>query len=131
MAKRRSERPKSEFSNDGGLPSAAAILAFVGGSAEPLGAREIARAFRVAGDGELVVAAELPTRRSDAPRARIVERLGSADAPHAISRLTIAGHGIPTEFPTAALAEAAVAGPVEPAGRVDLRDFELVTIDGS
>ena len=82
-------------------------------------------------DGELVVAAELPSRRSDAKRARIVERLGSADAPHAISRLTIAAHGIPTEFPPAALAEAAQAGVVKAAGRVDLRGLGLVTIDGS
>ena len=82
-------------------------------------------------DGELVVAQELPTRRSEARRARIVERLGPADAPHAISRLTIAAYGIPTEFPAAALAEAESAGPVDAAGRVDLRDLGLVTIDGS
>jgi ribonuclease R len=84
-----------------------------------------------AADGELVVAAELPTRRSEAKRARIVERLGSANAPHAISRLTIAAHGIPTEFPPAALAEAAKAVAVDAAGRVDLRGLGLVTIDGS
>src|SRR5579872_2337506 len=82
-------------------------------------------------DGELVVAQELPSRRSEAKRARIVERLGPADAPHAISRLSIATHGIPTEFPPAALAEAAQAGPVDAAGRTDLRELGLVTIDGS
>ncbi|MBV9862067.1 MAG: ribonuclease R [Alphaproteobacteria bacterium] len=82
-------------------------------------------------DGELVLAEELAVRRFGSPQARIVERLGPADAPGAISRVAIASYDIPTEFPPAALAEAAVAEPVEAADRADLRGLALVTIDGS
>ena len=82
-------------------------------------------------DGEMVVAEPLPARRYGPPRLRVVERLGSPDAPGAISRISIAAFDIPTEFPAAALAEAAAARPVDLTGRSDLRAFELVTIDGS
>jgi ribonuclease R len=82
-------------------------------------------------DNELVVAEEVPARRFGAKRVRIVKRLGSADAPGAISRMTIAAFDIPDEFPPQALAEAAKAGQPDPTGRVDLRGLELVTIDGS
>jgi len=81
-------------------------------------------------DDELVVAEELPSRRF-ARRARIIDRLGAANAPGAISRMTIAAFEIPTEFPPAALAEAAAARPADPAGRADLRGLALVTIDDS
>jgi ribonuclease R len=81
-------------------------------------------------DGELVVGQPLPLRRSGARRVRIVERLGSADAPGAISRLTIAAFDIPSQFPHEALAEAAAARPVDLDGRAELRDLALVTIDG-
>src|SRR5439155_10454804 len=80
-------------------------------------------------DNELVVAEELPSRRFG-KRARIVERLGPADGPGAISRLCIAAFDIPSEFPAEALAEAAAARPADTAGRADLRDLALVTIDG-
>ncbi len=82
------------------------------------------------GDDELVVAEELPSRRFG-KRARIVERLGPANAPGAISRMSIAAFDIPTEFPPAALAEAAVARSADPTGRTDLRGLALVTIDDS
>src|SRR5947207_10068958 len=81
-------------------------------------------------EGELVVAEALPSRRFGGKRARIVERLGPADAPGSISRLTIAAFEIPSEFPHAVLAEAGAAQPVDLAGRADLRDIALVTIDG-
>jgi ribonuclease R len=82
-------------------------------------------------DDELVVAEELPSRHFG-KRARIIERLGPADAPGAISRMVIAASDIPVEFPPDALAEAAAARPVtDIAGRVDLRGLALVTIDGS
>jgi ribonuclease R len=84
-----------------------------------------------AGDGELVVAEALPAPRLGLPKARIVERLGSASDPGAISLLAIASFDIPTEFPAAAIAEAEAALPVSPAGRTDLRHLPLVTIDGS
>ena len=82
-------------------------------------------------DGEMVVAEPLPARRYGPPRLRVVERLGSPDAPGAISRISIAAFDIPTEFPAAALAEAAAPRPADLTGRSDLRAFELVTIDGS
>jgi ribonuclease R len=84
-----------------------------------------------AGDGELIVAEMLPAARFGLPRVRVVERLGAASDPGAISLLAIASFDIPTEFPAAAIAEAAAALPVSPAGRTDLRDLPLVTIDGS
>src|SRR5271167_1029534 len=84
-----------------------------------------------AGDGELVVAEEFAVRRLGLPRARVVERLGAVSDPGAISLLAIASFDIPTDFPAAAIAEAEAALPVSPAGRSDLRDLPLVTIDGS
>ncbi len=84
-----------------------------------------------AAEGELVVAEALPAARLGSPRARIVERLGTANGPGAISLLAIASFDLPTEFPAAAIAEAEAAPPVTLAGRTDLRDLPLVTIDGS
>jgi ribonuclease R len=85
-----------------------------------------------AGDGDLVTAESLPARRLGPLRARIVERLGDPAAPAAASLIAIAGFDIPTEFPAAVVAEAvAAAGPPELAGRTDLRDLPLVTIDGA
>ncbi len=82
-------------------------------------------------DGELVVAEALPARRMGLPQARIIERLGDADAPKAISLVAIHTHGIPTAFPPAALAQAAAAQPVALGERTDVRDVPLVTIDGA
>ena len=82
-------------------------------------------------DGELVVAEQLSSARLAAPRARIVERLGPASDPGAVSLLAIAEYAIPTEFPPVAIAEAEAALPVSSAGRVDLRNVPLATIDGS
>jgi ribonuclease R len=82
-------------------------------------------------DGELVAAEPLPARRYGPPRLRIVERLGSPDAAGAISLLSIATFEIPHVFPAPALAEASAAKPIGAKGRVDLRDIDLVTIDGS
>src|SRR5580693_3306247 len=82
-------------------------------------------------DGELVRVEELSTRRLGLPRARIVERLGRSSDPGAVSLLAIASYEIPTEFSIAAIAEAEAALPVGSAGRSDLRDVALVTIDGA
>jgi ribonuclease R len=84
-----------------------------------------------AGSGELVVAEQISGGKLGAPRARVVDRLGPASDPGAISLLAIAAYDIPTEFPAAAIAEAEGALPVSAAGRTDLRDIPLVTIDGS
>ena len=82
-------------------------------------------------DGELVAAEPFPARRYGPTRLRVVERLGSPDAPGAISLVSIASFDIPHVFPDAALAEAAALQPLATAGRVDLRGLDLVTIDGS
>ncbi|MEM8754036.1 MAG: hypothetical protein AAGF90_13740 [Pseudomonadota bacterium] len=66
-------------------------------------------------DGELVEAETLPGRdggRMGLRRARVVERLGDPGAPKAVSLIAIHAHGIPHEFPEAALDEAAAAKPV-------------------
>lgn len=80
-------------------------------------------------DGELVLAETLPGRILGLPRVRIRERLGRMDAPRAISLIAIHAHGIPDSFPTAAIDEAERAKPATLAGRVDLRQIPLVTID--
>jgi ribonuclease R len=82
-------------------------------------------------DGELVVAEPLPARRYGPPHLRVVERLGSPEAPGAISLISIAAFDIPHVFPATALAEAAAVKPADAGGRVDLRGLDLVTIDGS
>jgi ribonuclease R len=78
---------------------------------------------------ELVLAEPLAGRALGLPRARIVERLGSMNAPKAISLIAIHAHGIPTEFPKPVLDEAARAEAASPHGRTDLRKYPLVTID--
>jgi ribonuclease R len=78
-----------------------------------------------------VVAEPLPARRYGPIRLRVTERLGSPEAPGAISLISIASYEIPHVFPEAALAEAAAAKTAEVAGRMDLRALDLVTIDGS
>ena len=83
-------------------------------------------------EGELVEAEQLgPARAVGLPRARIVARLGDPSAPRSVSLIAIHEHGIPDEFPEAALAEAAAARPVALGRREDLRDLPLVTIDPS
>jgi len=93
--------------------------------------RVVEREVGGADDGELVRVEQLPTGRFGFPRARIVERLGRSSDPGAVSLLAIASYEIPTEFPIAAIAEAEAALPASSAGRSDLRDIALVTIDGA
>ena len=78
---------------------------------------------------ELVLAEPLAGRASGLPRARVLERLGSMSEPRAISLIAIHEHGIPTEFPRDALAEAEQAAPARMERRTDLRQIPLVTID--
>jgi ribonuclease R len=61
--------------------------------------------------------------------ARITERLGSLDDPRSISLIAVHMHGIPTEFPAAALKEAEAVREPGLKGRRDLRDLPLITID--
>ncbi len=80
-------------------------------------------------DNDLVVAEPLAGRASGSPRARVVECLGSMDAPKAVSLIAIHAHGIPTDFPKEVLDEAQGAAPIDPRGRTDLRAIPLLTID--
>ena len=86
-------------------------------------------------EGDLVAAERLPASaqypRSKNP-VRIAKLIGKKDDPRLISLIAIHSHGIPTEFPKAALKEAE--GMEEPdlsGGREDLRSIPLITIDGA
>lgn len=81
-------------------------------------------------DGELVEAEESGgTRYSRLPQAQVIARLGDPFAPRAFSLIAIHEHGIPDQFPDAALAEAEAMTPASETGREDLRDLPLITID--
>ncbi|MBM3538424.1 MAG: ribonuclease R [Alphaproteobacteria bacterium] len=80
--------------------------------------------------GELVLAEVLPQRRLGLPTAKIIEVLGSINAPRAASLVAIHAHEIPTEFPSDALTQAERARPAPMGEREDLRSLPLVTIDG-
>jgi ribonuclease R len=80
-------------------------------------------------NNELVLAEPIAGRAAGFPRARVIERLGSMDAPKAVSLIAIHAHGVPTEFPKEALDEASGALPADPRGFTDLRKFALLTID--
>ncbi|MDX1563233.1 MAG: RNB domain-containing ribonuclease, partial [Gammaproteobacteria bacterium] len=77
---------------------------------------------------------EYPSERSHAV-GRIVEIIGTEETPGVETDIAILAHGIPSEWPadvTAALDEIPDAVPKSAkAGRVDLRDTPLVTIDGA
>lgn len=80
-------------------------------------------------DGELVEAEQVGPRRLGLPQARITARLGDPSAARAVSLIAIHQHGIPDHFPDGVLAEAERATAAPLAGRTDLRDMPLVTID--
>ncbi|WP_340107999.1 ribonuclease R [Pikeienuella sp. HZG-20] len=83
-------------------------------------------------DGELVEVEALPGPRFGLRRARVVERLGDPGAARSVSLIAVHTHGIPTEFPEAALKEAAAVKPLKNfKGREDLRHLPLITIDPS
>jgi ribonuclease R len=82
-------------------------------------------------DGDLVAVEMLPARRLGLPQARIIENIGSGDAPGAISRIAIHRAGIPDSFPASVVEEAEAAKPPVLGKRIDLRDVPLVTIDGA
>jgi ribonuclease R len=81
-------------------------------------------------DGDLVVAQVEPAHVRYGPkRGKLLEVVGREDQPRAASLIAIHAHGIPTGFNAAAEAEAAAAQPPTLAGREDLRDLPLITID--
>jgi ribonuclease R len=81
-------------------------------------------------DGDLVVAAvSTDAQRYGPKRGKLLEVVGREDQPRAASLIAIHTHGIPTGFSAAAEAEADAAKPPILAGRTDLRDLPLITID--
>ncbi len=83
-------------------------------------------------DGDLVVAqpgAGHPEHRYGPKPGRLVEVVGREDQPRAASLIAIHSHGVPTGFSDAAEREAQGAQPPTLAGREDLRELPLITID--
>ncbi|HYF08936.1 MAG TPA: VacB/RNase II family 3'-5' exoribonuclease, partial [Acetobacteraceae bacterium] len=83
-----------------------------------------------AAPGEIVLAEPLPGHGLGPRPARIVERLGVMGEARSVSLICIHAHGIPDIFPAEAVQEAERARGVGTAGRDDLREVPLVTIDG-
>ena len=84
-----------------------------------------------ADDAELVVAELMPARRAGLARAKVIERIGDASAPTAISLIAIHRAGIPDKFPETVVDAAERAVPPALENRTDLREVALVTIDGA
>ena len=85
--------------------------------------------------GELVLAEILPARRQrdslGLRSVRVTERLGRGDDPRSLSLITLHEHGLISDFPEKAVAEAEAAEAAPLGKRHDLRDLPLVTIDGA
>ncbi len=82
-----------------------------------------------AADGDLVAVSLTKIGRFGATVAKVREKLGSLKSEKAISMVAIHTHGIPHEFPQAALDEAEQARPATLGEREDWRDIPLITID--
>lgn len=80
-------------------------------------------------DGELVEGELAGKRSMGLPQARITARLGDPTGPRAVSLIAIHQHGIPDQFPDAAIAEADAAVTAPLGAREDLRAVDLITID--
>jgi ribonuclease R len=81
-------------------------------------------------DGDLVLAQIEPHGPRYGPkRGKLLEIVGREDDPRAYSLIAIHAHGVPTGFSEAAEAEAEAAQEPTLAGREDLRDIPLITID--
>jgi len=82
----------------------------------------------------VIVEITRPPSRNAQPVGRVSRVLGEHGAPGMETEIAIHSHGLPFEFPAAVVAEAEAYGARIPqdaiAGREDLRDIELVTIDG-
>jgi len=90
---------------------------------------------RGAQSGQIVVAQIVqPPTAQRGPIGEVLSVLGARLTPSLIVEMAIASHGLPHEWPDAALREAAQVEPQvtpeEIAGRIDLRKLPLVTIDG-
>ncbi len=106
-----------------------------GGLIDPIDRKELRQWPIAAGDegdarsGDLVRFDFAPPTRSRMPSARVVERLGNPGDQRQISLIAVHAHGIPDDFPTQVLREAASLEPATQQGRADLTDLALITID--
>ncbi len=80
-------------------------------------------------DGDLVRFTLEGNRRLGAPSAKIAAILGNPDDQRQVSLIALHAHGIPEAFPPQALAELENLPALTEAGRTDLRDIPLITID--
>jgi ribonuclease R len=81
-------------------------------------------------EGHLAVAEVASNQRYGAKSCKIIEVLGDANAPRAVSLIAIAANDIPHGFDRDAVREAEAAQPVTLDGRTDMRSIPLITIDG-
>ncbi len=107
-----------------------------GGRLVPIDKKQLGRELTIpagstaaAVDGDLVAVDVARHGRLGLRTGSVVERLGSIKSERAVSVIAIHAHGIPQDFPPAALAEAAAARPAMLAGREDWRAVPFVTID--
>jgi ribonuclease R len=107
-----------------------------GGRLVPVDKKQLGRELTIpasatadAVDGDLVAVEVARRGRLGLPVGSVVERLGSIKSERAVSLIAIHAHGIPQNFPRAALAEADAARPVNFAGHEDWRAVPFVTID--
>ncbi len=80
-------------------------------------------------NGELVAAEIIKDQGRGMPIARVRERLGDMADPRNISLIAIHQHGIPNAFPERVLEESEALKTFSEAGRMDLRNVPLITID--
>jgi ribonuclease R len=111
-----------------------------GGRLVPIDKKQLGRELSIpagatasAVDGDLVAVEVSRHGRLGLPTGTVVERLGSLKSERAVSLIAIHAHGIPQNFPRAALAEAEAARPASlrglTPGREDWRKVPFVTID--
>ena len=106
-----------------------------GGTIEPIDRKQL-RSWSIqkgdegeAKDGDLVRFDLARKGRFHVPQARILESLGNPDDQRQISLIAVHAHGIPDDFPESVIAETRGLTPPTLAGRTDLRDVPLITID--
>ena len=80
-------------------------------------------------DGDLVWVETKNARGYGPNKARVRSIAGHIDDKHAYSTIALANHGIPTDFPSAVIAEAEKAKLPPLGNRTDLRETPLITID--
>lgn len=81
--------------------------------------------------GDLVACTPLSGRSAGPRRVRIVETVGRADGPKAATLIALHAHGVPDGFDEDEARQAETVAPVTLAGREDLTDIPLITIDPS